>query len=222
MPRTPRRVKLPLYAVFALVAALLTASVIDLGRGEPDPDAPSGDPGAVPIVRDDTRILQAARDRRVTLTIFLDFESGGSRALVPLIEALRNRYADRVTFAVRYYPLSGNYNGQLAAQAAEAAATQDRFEAMYRLLFETQRRWGGVRTSRERTFLGFARRLGLDIDRFGADLNAPATVARVIEDREDGVALGVHAAPTLFLGDEQLELSTAEQLEADLDAALAR
>ncbi len=87
---------------------------------------------------------------------FLDFECEGCLAAYPLIEDLRDRYGNRVTFVVRHMPLHGNSGA--AALAAEAAAEQDEFEAMYQRLFETAEQWGHQEASQEDTFFDYARR----------------------------------------------------------------
>ncbi|WP_443611856.1 hypothetical protein [Acrocarpospora catenulata] len=47
------------------------------------------------------------------------------------MERIRAEYAGRINLVVRYFPLPGHRNGELAARAAEAAARQGKFEAMY-------------------------------------------------------------------------------------------
>ena len=157
----------------------------------------------------------------MTLVEFLDFECGACGALYPVIEQLREEYEGRVTFAIRYFPLASHFNAQNAALAVEAAARQGALEPMYRMMYENQLDWGEARESREQTFLGFARRLGLDMDRFRRDVADPRTAARVGLDQEDGITLGVEGTPTLFLNGELLPLESGEQLKADIDAALA-
>lgn len=173
-------------------------------------------------IRPDSHRLSTARDDRVTLVEFLDFECESCRAMFPVMEQLRAEYDGRITFAIRYFPIASHTNAQLAAQAVEAAARQGRLDAMYRTMFETQAEWGESQESREETFLGFARRLGLDMDRFRADLADPEVRARVESDQKDGLALGVQGTPTLFLNGEQLELMPYEGLKAAIDAALAQ
>lgn len=70
-------------------------------------------------------------------------------------------------------------------------------------------------------FEGFARRLGLDMDQYRRDVANPATLARVERDQQDGNALGVDSTPTLFLDGRMLELTSVDQLQADIEAALA-
>ncbi|ADB50906.1 DsbA family protein [Conexibacter woesei] len=197
-------------------AAATTASAAATGTGTAAQAAP-----APQAIRPDSHRLSTARDGRVTLVEFLDFECESCRALYPYLEQLRAEYDGRVTFAIRYFPIASHTNAQLAAQAVEAASLQGRLEPMYRTMFETQAEWGESQESRRATFLGFASRLGLDMDRFRRDLDDPRTAARIARDQEEGLALGVQGTPTLFLNGEQLQLESVDQLKAEIDAALA-
>src|SRR3546814_4208516 len=81
--------------------------------------APTADAGGVQVVRDSSHRLNDLPDPKVTLVEFLDFECEGCRAAYPLVEELRNQYGDRVEFVIRYFPLSGHFNGERAARAVE-------------------------------------------------------------------------------------------------------
>ena len=91
---------------------------------------------------------------------------------------------------------------------------------MYNRLFQTPEEWGHQETSQEATFFGYAEDLGLDMDRFEADYNDPATLARVEQSQADGRALGVTGTPTFFLDGQRLEPTSVADLEASLDAAI--
>ncbi|MGW0520122.1 DsbA family protein [Crossiella sp. NPDC003009] len=111
---------------------------------------------------------------------FLDLECEACRAAFPGVERLRAEYDGKVTFVMRYFPIPSHRNAELAARAVEAAGTQGKLEPMYKLMYETQPEWGDQQTDHRATFLGFARRLGLDLPAFERDLDDPATQARVL------------------------------------------
>lgn len=174
-----------------------------------------------PVMTADTHKLSTAADGKVTLVEFLDFECEACGALYPALEQLRERYDGRVTFAIRYFPNDGHFNAMLAAQVVEAAAQQGKVEEMYKRMFETQKEWGEAQETKRELFFGFAEELGLDMEQFERDVDDPATVARIQADKEAGLALGVQGTPTLFLNDELLQLESLDQLQADIEAALA-
>ncbi len=207
-----------------LVVILVVLGLMTLNRNTA-PSAVSDTGEAVDpavLVRDDSHRLSTAADGRVTLVEFLDFECESCAAAYPAIKEILATYQDRITFVVRYFPIPSHPNAELAARAAQAAANQDRFAEMYTLLFENQDAWGHQRTAQTETFVGYARTLGLDLDRFQRDLDDPATAARVARDRADGESAGVQGTPTFFLNGRQLtQVRTQGDLVAAIDAALA-
>lgn len=169
------------------------------------------------LVRDDSPVLSDGDE--AVFVEFLDFECEACIALFPVIEQLRENYGDRVSFVVRHMPLHGNSVN--AALAAEAAGEQGRFEEMYIRLFETPEEWGHRQESQEDVFTRYAEELGLDMDRYHADVNDPTIAQRIDQSVQDGHDVGVQGTPTLFLDGELLEPDTVADLEDSLDAALA-
>ena len=178
--------------------------------------APESAPSQELLVREDSPILSEGTE--ATFVEFLDFECEACIALYPTIEQLREKYGDRVRFVVRHMPLHGN--SVSAAQAAEAAAEQGQFEAMEQRLFESPEEWGHQETSQEETFFGYAEELGLDMERFTVDFEAPEIIERVEQSQQDGQDLGVQGTPTFFLDGERLAPETTADLENSLNAAL--
>ena len=206
----------------ALVAAFVLAVVVFLGVSNRDTDAAgTAQDGGTAVVRDDSHRLSTASDGRVTLVEFLDFECEACKAAYPFVEQLREKYEGRVTFVARYFPMPGHGNAENAAVAVEAAAQQGRFEDMYHRMYETQTEWGERQESQAALFRGFAEDLGLDMGQYDAAVADPATLERVMRDREDGLALGVQGTPTFFLNGEKVEVQDTDEFVELIDAALA-
>ena len=157
----------------------------------------------------------------MTVVEFLDFECESCLAAYPFVEQLREEYDGRVTFVARYFPMPGHANAENAAVAVEAAAQQGRFEDMYHRMYETQPEWGERQESEAARFRDFAADMGLDMTAYDAAVADPATLERVLRDREDGLALGVQGTPTFFLNGEKLEVDTTDEFIERIDAALA-
>ena len=104
--------------VGVVIAALLAFG----GKGTPDAgeDAPGGatDPR---LMREDSRVLGERGSSDVVLVEFLDFECEACRAAYPIVEDLRDKYGDRVTFVDRFLTLRGHINSERAARSVEAA-----------------------------------------------------------------------------------------------------
>ncbi|MGD2041196.1 MAG: thioredoxin domain-containing protein, partial [Anaerolineae bacterium] len=76
-------------------------------------------------------------DAPVTLVEYGDYECPHCRQVAPIIVQLRERFGDRLRYAFRHFPISTTHpHAQLAAEAAEAAAAQDKFWEMHDRIFE--------------------------------------------------------------------------------------
>ncbi|MFI6700881.1 DsbA family protein [Streptomyces sp. NPDC050509] len=191
------------------------------------PDEPRGSVDAEPAVealhvRESSHRLTRPERSELTVVEFLDFECEACGAVYPVVEELREKYQDRVTFVARYFPMPGHRNGELAARTVEAAAQQGKFEQMYSKLFTTQAQWGEAKESKETVFRDYAEQLGLDMGQFDAALKDPATTARVRVDQRDGLGLGVQGTPAFFLDGERVSPASKEEFEALIKDRLSR
>lgn len=206
----------------ALVAAFAAVVAAFLVVGQSDSGSSAGGAGAggVQVVREDSHRLGEPGAGDVTLVEFLDFECEACASVYPFVEQLREDYAGQVTFVARYMPMPGHANAENAAVAVEAAAQQGEFEAMYRRMYETQAEWGEQQDSEAALFRTFAEDLGLDMAAYDEAVADPATLERVLSDREDGLALGVEGTPTFFLNGEKLQVTTTTEFVEQVEAAL--
>ncbi|MEU8663903.1 thioredoxin domain-containing protein [Actinoplanes philippinensis] len=211
-PGMSTNLKATLTVLGAALAVLLLIVIVDLT----EPGSPAG---AATAVRDDSHRLNTAADGKVTVVEFLDFECESCGAVHPEVERLRAEYGDRITYAVRYFPIDSHPNAYHAAHAAEAAARQGKFTEMYVKLFENQRQWGHAQESRAPVFAGYASELGLDMAKYTTDVTSAEVAERVKSDAADGTALGVRGTPTFFVNGEQTEF---DQVKAAIEKALAR
>ncbi|ULN44796.1 DsbA family protein (plasmid) [Mycolicibacterium crocinum] len=212
-----------LLTTFTVITVILGVGVYLSVRDRQAPavaEAQSGDAGQ--LVRDNSHRLNTVPSSDVTFVEFLDFECEACRAAFPLVEQLRSQYGDRVNFVVRYFPIPAHFNAERAARAVESAAQQGKFEPMYKKMYETQSQWGEQKTPADATFRGFATELGLDMTKFDAAYNDPATVARINQDVADGKALGVDGTPTMFLDGKRLKYKSYSDLSSAIDQALQR
>ncbi|MGQ7351934.1 DsbA family protein [Quadrisphaera oryzae] len=189
--------------------------------------SPGGAAGAAPpLVRWDSHRLTPAPSTTtagapVQVVEFVDFECSRCRAAQPFTDQLRTDYAGRVDFVVRHFPLPGHANSTHAAIAAEAAARQGAFAEMAEVLWATHGHWGRSSEPQPSLFRSFAAELGLDMAAYDAAVSDPATEARVRQDFEDGVALGVSGTPTHFLDGVLVRPTDEAGFRRLLDTALA-
>ena len=156
-----------------------------------------------------------------TLVEFVDLECESCGAMYPVVEELRQHYAGKINFVVRYFPLGGHFNSMNAALAVEAAAQQGRMEDMIGKLFENQTKWGEKKVSEAALFRSYAQELGLDLNAYDSAIASPATKARIEEDSNDGKKMGVTGTPTFFLNGKKLELRRLTDLTDPIDKAIA-
>ncbi|MFN2244859.1 MAG: DsbA family protein, partial [Anaerolineae bacterium] len=66
--------------------------------------------------------VQGPEDTPITLVEYGDYECPYCRQVVPIARELQERFAGRVRYVFRHFPLTSVHpNAQLAAEAAEAA-----------------------------------------------------------------------------------------------------
>ncbi|MCX5281135.1 Na+/H+ antiporter NhaA [Streptomyces sp. NBC_00198] len=132
-------------------------------------------------------------DAPVTLVEYGDFECPYCGLAESVVRELLADFGD-VRYVWRHLPLTDVHpNAQLAAEAAEAAAHQDRYWEMHDLLMAHQ---GDLLP---KDLLRYAADVGLDADRFRDDLRARAGAPRVAMDVESADLSGVSGTPTFFV-----------------------
>lgn len=208
-------------AVVVVFAVVVTFAVRGSSTQQAGPGVPAVDAASAQVVRDSSHRLPGAAEAKATFVEFLDFECEACRAAYPVVEQLRQQYAGRVSFVVRYFPIESHFNAMRAARAVEAAAQQGQLEAMYQKMYTTQEQWGEQQVAADDTFRGFAVDLGLDMARWDTAYNDQATIDRINVDIADGKALGVESTPSFFVNGQRIQPKSVDDLSGALDAALA-
>ena len=114
-------------------------------------------------------------------------------------------------------------NAFSAARAAEAAGLQGKFFEMHDLLYEHQTEWAESPEPRP-IYTDFANRIGLNVEKFIADMGRQDVADRVQADMYRGTSLGVGGTPTVFLNGRELKADDTlddKKLRAQIDAAFA-
>jgi protein-disulfide isomerase len=125
-----------------------------------------------------------------SLTEFGDFECPYCGKAYVTVKRLRERLGDRVRFEFRHFPLVDRHpHAERAAEAAEAARAQGRFEEMHDQLFEHQA------ALEDADLAGYAEAIGLDMDRFHADMATRVHLTAIRADQAAGLELGVTGTP---------------------------
>jgi protein-disulfide isomerase len=134
------------------------------------------------------------RDAPYELVMYGDFQCPYCTAAQSILRRVRDRLEGRLRFAFRHFPLTEIHpDAWRAAEAAEAAAAQGSFWEMHDALYANGGRFG------ESDLAALADRIGLDVERFRAELAAGAYTARVQRDLDSGRAAGVAGTPAFFV-----------------------
>jgi predicted DsbA family dithiol-disulfide isomerase len=154
----------------------------------------------------------------VTLVEFADFECPFCQRIAPELDALWEKRQTAVRFVYKFMPLSMHPHGESSARAAIAAQAQGKFWEMHDQLFTHGDHLDDV------DILKYAAAVGLDLDRFRADLQSPATKARLDADRKLGDALNVKGTPTIFINGREYDskLDIGEWVDGEIAASTAR
>lgn len=135
----------------------------------------------------------------VKLVEYSDFQCPACLAYQPLLKQVLATYGDKIAFVFRHYPLYQIHpNADLASRVAESAGLQGKFWEMHDMLFDGQRTWSGM-LNPESVFEKYAVDLGLNLEKFKADINSDSVLKEVASDYQRGARIGVTGTPTFIL-----------------------
>ena len=157
-------------------------------------------------------------DAPVVIVEFADFECPFCQKIAPELDELWEKRKDRVRFVYKFLPLAMHAHGEAAARAAIAAQMQGKFWEMHHKLFANGQHL------EENDLTSYARAIGLDLDRFHADMaGAPATT-RIEADRKLSETLGVKGTPTLFIDGREYDAKAdiGDWVDGEIAAVTAR
>src|SRR5207248_1804404 len=138
--------------------------------------------------------IRGPDDAPVTLVEYGDFECPYCGQAESVIRELLASFGDDVRYVWRHLPLNDVHgHAQLAAEAAEAAASQGKFWEMYDAMLAHQDELTPRQLGR------IAAELGLDVDRFWNQLRGHEHSSRVADDVSSADASGVSGTPTFFI-----------------------
>lgn len=160
-----------------------------------DPGAPAV--GVVAPVSDQDHV-RGAKNAKVTIIEYSDFECPFCSRFHPTMVQLVNEYKNDVQWVYRHFPLSSIHpNAQKAAEASECASEQGKFWEMADTMFAKQAQ--GLSIAQLTTY---ATEAGVkDIKKFNDCVSSGKYAARVAADLASGEAAGVTGTPgSIVLG----------------------
>lgn len=153
---------------------------------------------------EDTKV-QGNKDAMVTLVEYSDFQCPACAAYAPLVNNLHKDFPDTLKVVYRYFPLTTIHkNAMISAKAAEAANRQGKFWEMHDQLFEHQTDWAKTENPTD-AFQTYAQAIGLDMDKFNADMTDVSLGDVVKADQQLGTDANIQGTPTFFLNGTKLD-----------------
>jgi len=147
----------------------------------------------VPIKMDNDHI-QGPVNAPISLVEYGDFECPYTGHAYPIVKQIKRKFGETLCFVFRNFPLAEIHpHAQQAAEAAEAAASQDKFWDMHDYLFEHQNALD------DSHLLEYARIVRLDIKKFEAEILKHVYAPGIKDSLINGVKSGVEGTPTFFL-----------------------
>jgi protein-disulfide isomerase len=152
-----------------------------------------------------------------TLVEYGDFQCPICRQAYPVVKLQLDHFGDRIRFVFRHFPMREVHPfAELAAEASEAAAMQDRFWDFYNHFFSLRPAKSGEEV------LSIGAELGLDLTKFQMELSTHEHLLRVRKDMAVASRLGVRATPTFYLNGRIVDVSYGMgKLRSSLDAVLS-
>ncbi|MGK4001592.1 thioredoxin domain-containing protein [Sorangium sp. So ce1036] len=147
---------------------------------------------------------------KVQIVVWSDFECPSCGRAIPLLDEVVARHAADVRLVHKVYPLRSHPHAEAAARAAVAAHRQGRYWQMERLLFENQTRL------EDADLLGYARKIGLDLARFRADMASEAAAKVIARDKAEADRAGLSGTPFIVINGREFDLSLFS-LQGELD-----
>jgi predicted DsbA family dithiol-disulfide isomerase len=135
---------------------------------------------------------------KINIVEFADYQCPACAMQYKVIDEFLKKHSGKVNFVFRNVIIPGHTGSPYAAQAAEAARKQNKFMEMYGLLFSRQKEWSS-KGYYESIFEGYAKELGLDMEKFKADRDSQEVKDKITADIAEAEKLGVQGTPTLFI-----------------------
>ena len=145
-------------------------------------------------------------DAKVTIVEFSDYQCPFSKRVQATLDKVIDKYPQEVRHVFKQHPLSFHKDAFLASEATLAAGAQGMFWEMHDMVFENQKQL------KKDKLLEYAGEIGLDVDRFKADLEEHVFKAQVERESQQAVTVGATGTPAFFING--IYLSGAKPLDS--------
>ena len=197
--------------------ALVVLGMVWLAKGGGQPKVYV--PGVNEILSDDH--VKGSADAKITLVEYSDFQCPACGVIYPTVKKIIDERGDKVRVVYRNFPIPGHINGLPAAYAAGAAGLQGKFFEMADAIFTHQSEWSVLDSGALTKALdSYAQAIGLDMNKFHADMVSDVVKEKVKKDAQSGEKAGVNSTPSFFINGVKQELKSYDDLRTSVDKAI--
>ncbi len=137
--------------------------------------------------------VKGPADAKITIVEFSDFQCPYCKRGKDNMEQVMKMFPNDVKIVFKQLPLSFHSKAKPAAKAALAAGKQGKFWEMHDLFFDNQGQLG------DQYFEDKAKELGLDIEKFKADMASPEIEAQIEAESKLAAESGISGTPGFFV-----------------------
>lgn len=146
----------------------------------------------------DDDAIRGDEKAKVTIVEFSDYECPFCVKAEATMKKILENYKGKVRWVYRDFPMTYHKNAQLAAEASEAAHKQGKYWEYHDMLFENKDKLD------KESLIGYAEKLGLNIEQFKSDLESGKYKDEVAKDFADGEKAGVDGTPAFFVNGRKI------------------
>ncbi len=186
------------------------------------PSAPGADQIFKAIVGPDSP-QKGPSDAKVTIVEFSDFQCPFCSRVMDTLKQVEKTYGGDVRIVFKNNPLAMLHpDATYAAKASVAAQKQGKFWELHDKMFEAtaSRKENGLKPP---ALVELARELGLDLEKFKADVDSPEVTQLITSDQAQARQLGANGTPAFFVNGVKISGAVPfEQFKTAIDAAMKR
>ena len=160
--------------------------------------------------------VRGPRDAPVTIVEFSDFQCPYCAQAAGLVDQVLQAYPKDVNFVYKNYPLPMHPNAEPAARASLAAGKQGKFWEMHDEMFKNSRDLSpqGIR--------GTAEKIGLDLNKFEADMRSDEIKQQVQRETREGQNAMARGTPSFFINGKVAPNRSLAGFKAQIDEELKK
>jgi protein-disulfide isomerase len=180
------------------IYAALTAKGLEKAAERPTQQPPADDKTVYKVPVEANDAAKGPADAFVTIVAFSEFQCPFCARVLPTMKQIEEKYGADVRVVFKHNPLPFHKEAPYAAQAALAAGMQGKFWELHDKMFANQR------ALLPENIDGYAKEIGLDINKFKADVDSQALKDQIKRDQDLANQIGAGGTPNFFINGRKL------------------